>query len=58
LAPQLALDAGILKGTGLAVRALRGEGLHRDIGFAWRRGTRRRDEFDTLGRAVAKYAAR
>jgi len=42
----------------LAVRALRGEGLHRDIGFAWRRGTRRRDEFDTLGRAVAKYAAR
>jgi LysR family hydrogen peroxide-inducible transcriptional activator len=58
LASQLALDAGILKGTGLAVRPLRGEGLHRDIGLAWRRGTRRRDEFETLGRAIAEYAAR
>jgi LysR family hydrogen peroxide-inducible transcriptional activator len=57
LAPRLALDAGILKGTGLAVRPLRGAGLHRDIGLAWRRGTRRREEFETLGRAIAKHGA-
>ncbi len=57
LAPQLALDAGILKGTGLAMRPLRGEGLHRDIGLAWRRGTRRRGEFEALGRAIAAHAA-
>jgi len=56
LAPQLALDAGILKGTGLAVRALRGAGPHRDIGLAWRRGSRRRDEFEALGRAIAAHA--
>jgi LysR family hydrogen peroxide-inducible transcriptional activator len=56
LAPQLALDAGILKGTGLAVRPLRGAGLHRDIGLAWRRGTRRRDEFEILGAAIARHA--
>jgi LysR family hydrogen peroxide-inducible transcriptional activator len=54
LVPQLALDAGLLDGTGLAVRPLRGAGAHRDIGLAWQRGSRRRAEFEQLGRALAE----
>ena len=52
LVPQLAIDAGILNGTGLAVRELQGENPHRDIGIAWRHGSRRRESFEILGHAI------
>lgn len=51
LLPEMAIDAGILKGTGLVARPLEGERAQRQIGLAWRRGTGRRAEFESLGRA-------
>ncbi|MEX2614522.1 MAG: hydrogen peroxide-inducible genes activator [Alphaproteobacteria bacterium] len=53
LVPKLALDAGILNGTGLIVRELQGENPHRDIGIAWRQGSRRKESFEILGRALS-----
>lgn len=56
LLPEMAIAAGILKGTGLVSRELEGERAFRRIGLAWRRGTRRRSEFELLGRAIADAA--
>ncbi|HLI12944.1 MAG TPA: hydrogen peroxide-inducible genes activator [Alphaproteobacteria bacterium] len=53
LLPQLAIDAGIAKGTRLVFRPLVSDEPSREIGLAWRRGTARRDEFHLLGRAIA-----
>jgi LysR family hydrogen peroxide-inducible transcriptional activator len=50
LLPRLAIDAGILKGTDVVARPLLAARPSRQIGLAWRRGTRRRDEFALLGR--------
>jgi LysR family hydrogen peroxide-inducible transcriptional activator len=52
LLPEMAIDAGILKGTGLVARALEGERPFRRVGLAWRRGTARRAEFELLGRTL------
>lgn len=49
LVPQLALDAGILRGTKVVARPLAGDHAWRDIGLAWRKGTARRPEFELLG---------
>lgn len=57
LAPQLALDAGILDGTGLIVRELRDAHACREIGLAWRRGSRRKAEYQTLGQALLAESA-
>ena len=54
LLPQLAIDAGLLRGTKLAARPL--EGAARDIGLVWRRGTARKAEFELLARELAKLA--
>lgn len=48
LLPRLAIDGGILEGTGLVVRPLAAPGNARRIGLAWRHGTRRADEFRLL----------
>ena len=48
LLPQMALDAGILRGTGLAAVPLGGLRPSREIGLAWRRGSARRVEFQML----------
>jgi LysR family hydrogen peroxide-inducible transcriptional activator len=49
LVPQLALDAGLLRGTRTVARPLASAEAWRDIGLAWRRGTARRAEFELLG---------
>jgi LysR family hydrogen peroxide-inducible transcriptional activator len=54
LVPQLALDAGLLDGTDLAVRPLRGAGAHREIGLAWQHGSRRSAEYELLGRVLVE----
>jgi LysR family hydrogen peroxide-inducible transcriptional activator len=54
LLPQLAIDAGILRGTSIATRPLDASPKSRTIGLAWRRGTGRREDFQLLGRTLAK----
>jgi LysR family transcriptional regulator, hydrogen peroxide-inducible genes activator len=56
LLPALAVDAGILFGTNLAIRPLRADEPARKIGLAWRRGTGRRDEFRLLAKELAERA--
>jgi len=51
LLPQLALDAGILRGTDVVARPL-AEDAARHIGLAWRRGTQRAKEFTLFGEAL------
>lgn len=51
LLPQMAVDAGILRGTDLVTRPLAGGGSRR-LGLAWRRSTARKDEFRLLGQAL------
>jgi LysR family hydrogen peroxide-inducible transcriptional activator len=58
LLPQLAIDAGIAKGTRIALRPLGPRSPARQIGLAWRRGTARREEFRLLGRELVKFAKR
>ena len=53
LLPRMAVDAGILRGTGLVTRPLDVRPRSRSIGLAWRRGTGRRDDFALLGRTIA-----
>ena len=58
LLPQLALDGGILDGTDLVARPLADSSrAARQIGLAWRRGTRRAAEFGQLAEAIAEAAA-
>lgn len=54
LLPRMAVDAGILRGTGLVTRPLDVERRSRSIGLAWRRGTGRRGDFELLGRTIAE----
>ena len=49
LLPKMAIDAGITKGTGVAVRPLTVETLSRRIGVAWRKSSNRTREFTLLG---------
>jgi LysR family hydrogen peroxide-inducible transcriptional activator len=57
LLPRLALDAGILKGTGLVARPIAADRPARDIALAWRKGTRRREEFQLLAAEITRLAA-
>ena len=57
LLPELAVEAGILRGTGLITRPLAGNDTARTIGLIWRRGTGRRDEFLLLARELKALAA-
>lgn len=52
LLPEMAINAGILKDTGLVARSIAGERAVRRIGLAWRRGTGRRAEFVLLANAL------
>lgn len=47
--PQMAIDAGILNGTGIVTRPIRSDNDARDIALVWRRNSPRRDEFELLG---------
>ena len=54
LLPQMALDAGILRGLGLQVRPLAGEPAARRIGLVWRRTSARKQTFRRLGRELSQ----
>jgi LysR family transcriptional regulator, hydrogen peroxide-inducible genes activator len=56
LLPTLAVDAGLLLGTGLIIRPLLSDEPVRNIGVAWRRGTGRREEFLLLAKELAQRA--
>ena len=53
LIPKMAVDAGVLRGTGLDARPFAGRRAGRDIGLAWRRTSPRREEFELLGGFLA-----
>jgi hypothetical protein len=44
----MAVRAGVLKGTHIATTRLPASRYHRDIGFAWRKGTSREPLFNEL----------
>ena len=52
LLPKMAVDRGLLKGTGLVTRPLSGEAPGREIALVWRKGTLRRPEFELLGKEI------
>ena len=56
LLPALAVYAGILFGTNLAIRPLRADEPARKIGLVWRKGTGRREEFRLLAKELAERA--
>lgn len=56
LLPQIAIDAGILRGTQLVARPLDGARASRDLGLVWRRGTARRAEFELLAKELKRLA--
>ncbi len=55
LVPRLAVDAGLLNGTGVQTVRLEGEAGWRNIALAWRQGSPRAGEYRTLG-AIFKAA--
>ena len=54
LLPQMAIDAGILRGLHLPVRPLAGNPSSRGIGLAWRRTSARKETYRRLGAEFAK----
>src|SRR5215510_2826906 len=56
LLPQLALEAGVLKGTEMVARPVDVDNPERDIALIWRKGTARREEFQLLAREIARLA--
>jgi LysR family transcriptional regulator, hydrogen peroxide-inducible genes activator len=54
--PEMAIDAGILHGTGVAARPLRSEHPYRSIALIWRRSSPREDEFQMLAAALRRIA--
>jgi len=51
--PELAVEAGLLRGTSLVTRPLAAEEPGREIALVWRHGTGRREEFLLLARELA-----
>ncbi len=52
LMPQMAIDAGILRGLDVTVHPLAGAVPHRRIGLVWRRSSARVETFRALGEAL------
>jgi LysR family hydrogen peroxide-inducible transcriptional activator len=50
--PELAIDAGLLRGTSLVTRPLAAEEPGRKIALVWRRGTGRHEEFRLLAKEL------
>jgi LysR family hydrogen peroxide-inducible transcriptional activator len=55
LVPKLAMDAGIIEGSGLISRPLKGD-ASRTVALAWRAGSPRGEEFRLLGMALAEFS--
>ncbi|MFM7344143.1 MAG: LysR substrate-binding domain-containing protein [Tagaea sp.] len=53
LLPELAIEAGLLKGTGLVAVPVEGE-PSRELALVWRKGTARAPEFRLLAKALAR----
>jgi LysR family transcriptional regulator, hydrogen peroxide-inducible genes activator len=53
LVPRMAVDAGIVDGTGIALRPLDGAGGWRTIGLAWRPNAPRAGDYRALGQVLA-----
>jgi LysR family transcriptional regulator, hydrogen peroxide-inducible genes activator len=56
LLPELAVKAGLTRGTSLVLRPLVGPDAARHVGLAWRRGTGRRAEFQLFARELRRRA--
>ncbi len=56
LLPELGIEAGLLRGTGLVTRPLASDEPARQIGLVWRRGTARREEFLLLAKELKERA--
>jgi LysR family transcriptional regulator, hydrogen peroxide-inducible genes activator len=54
--PELAVDAGLLRGTSLVTRPLAADEPGREIALVWRRGTGRQEEFLLLAKELAVRA--
>jgi LysR family transcriptional regulator, hydrogen peroxide-inducible genes activator len=54
--PQMAIEAGILSGTGVEARPLRSEHPYRSIALIWRRSSPREGEFQMLAAALRRIA--
>lgn len=52
LVPKMAVDAGLLEGTGIVTRRLDGQEAARQIALAWRAGSPRADEFRLFGETL------
>jgi LysR family hydrogen peroxide-inducible transcriptional activator len=55
--PGMAIEAGILSGTGVEARSLRSENPYRRIALIWRRSSPRETEFQLLATALRRIAA-
>lgn len=58
LLPELAIAAGLTRGTRVVTRPLGSKAQARRIGLAWRRGTGRADEFRLLAEALSRLGQR
>jgi LysR family hydrogen peroxide-inducible transcriptional activator len=52
--PQMAIDAGILSGTGITMRRLEAEHAHREIALVWRKASPRGKDYELLADALRK----
>jgi LysR family hydrogen peroxide-inducible transcriptional activator len=52
--PAMAIDAGILDGTGVDAKPLRSDHGYRRIALAWRRSSPRESEFQLLAAALRR----
>jgi LysR family hydrogen peroxide-inducible transcriptional activator len=57
MVPRMAIDAGLLAGTHVAVRPLEADHASRRIALIWRRGSPRAEEFQLLGEALRRHHA-
>lgn len=55
--PELAIRAGVLDGTRVAVRTLHSDAAVRQIALVWRRSSPRRDEFVILADALRRICS-
>jgi LysR family hydrogen peroxide-inducible transcriptional activator len=58
LLPALAVECGLLWGTGLVTRPFVADNPAREIGLVWRKGTARRNEFLLLAQELASRSGR
>ncbi len=52
--PEMAIDSALLEHTQIELHPLK-DNQYRDVGIAWRRGSARAKEFETLGKFVAEH---